>query len=71
MYSSAENIPGRQKNDYKRDVRDIYQELIQMPFSGIGLDFVEEKETGNLIEKYGFPQDKLLFAGVVSGKSFR
>ena len=42
-----------------------------MPFSGIGLDFVEEKETGNLIEKYGFPQDKLLFAGVVSGKSFR
>lgn len=42
-----------------------------MPFSGIGLDFVEEKETGNLIEKYDFPQDKLLFAGVVSGKSFR
>ncbi len=54
---------------YFGDVRDIYPELIQMPFAGIGLDFTEGKETYNLIEKYGFPQDKLLFAGLVNGKN--
>lgn len=54
---------------YFGDVRDIYPELIEMPFAGIGLDFVEGKETCHLIEKYGFPQDKLLFAGLVNGKN--
>ena len=54
---------------YFGDVRDIYQELIQLDFDGIGLDFIEGKETFNLITKYGFPQDKLLFAGLVSGKN--
>lgn len=54
---------------YFGDVRDIYQELIRMPFAGIGLDFIEGKETYNLVETYGFPQDKILFAGVVNGKN--
>lgn len=54
---------------YFGDVRDIYQELIQFDFDGIGLDFIEGKETFNLITKYGFPQDKLLFAGLVNGKN--
>lgn len=54
---------------YFGDVRDIYQDLIQMPFDGIGLDFIEEKETLNLVNTYGFPQDKQLFAGLVNGKN--
>mgnify|MGYP002966576580 FL=1 len=54
---------------YFGDVRDIYANLTGMPFDGIGLDFLEGKETKNLIEKYGFPQDKLLFAGLVNGKN--
>lgn len=54
---------------YFGDVRDIYQELIRMPFAGIGLDFIEGKKTYNLVETYGFPQDKLLFAGLVNGKN--
>lgn len=54
---------------YFGDVRDIYPELIKMPFAGIGLDFVEGKETSALIQKYGFPKDKLLFAGLVNGKN--
>ena len=54
---------------YFGDVRDIYQDLIQMSFDAIGLDFIEGKETIHLIEKYGFPQDKLLFAGLVNGKN--
>lgn len=54
---------------YFGDVRDIYPDLIKMPFAGIGLDFIEGKETFQLIEKYGFPEDKLLFAGLVNGKN--
>lgn len=54
---------------YFGDVRDIYADIITMPFAGIGLDFLEGKETYSLIEKYGFPQDKLLFAGLVNGKN--
>ena len=54
---------------YFGDVRDVYTDLTQMSFAGIGLDFIEGKETAALIEKYGFPQDKKLFAGLVNGKN--
>ena len=43
---------------YFGDVRDIYTNLTGMVFDGIGLDFIEGRETVKLIEKYGFPQDK-------------
>ena len=51
------------------DVRDIYEDLIEMPFDGIGLDFIEGKQTESLIEKYGFPEEKILFAGLINGKN--
>ncbi len=54
---------------YFGDVRDIYPELLSMDFDGIGLDFIEGKQTWALIEKYGFSKDKLLFAGLVNGKN--
>ena len=54
---------------YFGDIRDIYGDVIEMPFAGIGLDFIEGKETASLIGKYGFPKDKLLFAGLVNGKN--
>lgn len=54
---------------YFGDVRDIYENLIKLNFDGIGLDFIEGKETNKLIKKYGFPTDKLLFAGIVNGKN--
>lgn len=54
---------------YFGDVRDVYEELVALPFDGIGLDFIEGKQTSQLIEKYGFPKDKLLFAGFVNGKN--
>lgn len=54
---------------YFGDVRDIYQNLVALPVAGIGLDFVEGKETSQLVERYGFPKDKQLFAGVVNGKN--
>ena len=54
---------------YFGDVRDIYEDIINKPFAGVGLDFNEGRKTFELVEKYGFPADKLLFAGVVNGKN--
>ncbi len=54
---------------YFGDVRDCYKEVIILPFDGIGLDFVEGKKTAELIEKNGFPEEKILFAGIVNGKN--
>ncbi|MDR0587908.1 MAG: 5-methyltetrahydropteroyltriglutamate--homocysteine S-methyltransferase [Burkholderiales bacterium] len=54
---------------YFGDVRDVYQEMIALPFDGIGLDFIEGRQTLLLIERYGFPKDKTLFAGIVNGKN--
>lgn len=54
---------------YFGDVRDIYIELIKMDFDGIGLDFIEGRQTAALVEEYGFPQEKTLFAGLINGKN--
>lgn len=54
---------------YFGDVRDIYSELIQMKFDGLGLDFLEGRRSFDQIEKNGFPDDKILFAGLVNGKN--
>ena len=54
---------------YFGDVRNVYEDIINMPFAGIGLDFIEGRQTGQLIDGYGFPGDKVLFAGLVNGKN--
>lgn len=54
---------------YFGDVRDYYNELLNYDFDGIGIDFVEGKKSEELLEKYSFPNDKVLFAGLVNGKN--
>lgn len=54
---------------YFGDVRDCYQQLVQLDFDGIGLDFIEGKKTAELIKENGFPKNKILFAGIVNGKN--
>ena len=54
---------------YFGDIRDSYKTVTELPFDAIGLDFIEGKETLNLLQKEGFPKDKILFAGVVNGKN--
>ncbi len=54
---------------YFGDVRDCYERLCALPFDGIGLDFVEGKQTAALVARHGFPADKILFAGLVNGKN--
>ncbi|MFT4143332.1 MAG: 5-methyltetrahydropteroyltriglutamate--homocysteine S-methyltransferase [Mobilitalea sp.] len=54
---------------YFGDVRDCYKNILELDFDGIGLDFIEGKESLELLDKYGFPKNKILFAGVVNGKN--
>lgn len=54
---------------YYGDIRDVYNQVVQLNFDGIGLDFIEGRKTEELISEYGFPRDKVLFAGVVNGKN--
>lgn len=54
---------------YFGDIRDCYTDVIELPFDGVGLDFVEGKKTLELIKENGFPKDKTLFAGIVNGKN--
>lgn len=53
---------------YFGDVRDIYQDLIQLPLDGIGLDLVEGPKNLSLLQA-GFPADKKLYAGIINGKN--
>ncbi|MFD1417178.1 5-methyltetrahydropteroyltriglutamate--homocysteine S-methyltransferase [Companilactobacillus keshanensis] len=53
---------------YFGDVRDVYNDLIELPVEGIGLDFIEGRKTKELVQS-GFPDDKILFAGIVNGKN--
>lgn len=54
---------------YFGDIRDSYTVAATLDFDGIALDFVEGKKNAELINKYGFPKDKTLFAGVLNGKN--
>ena len=54
---------------YFGDIRDSYEEVVGLDFDGIGLDFIEGKQAVELLERYGFPADKKLFAGVLNGKN--
>ena len=54
---------------YFGDIRDCYKSVINLDFDGIGLDFVEGKKTLDLLKDNGFPDNKILFAGIVNGKN--
>ncbi|WP_392558615.1 5-methyltetrahydropteroyltriglutamate--homocysteine S-methyltransferase [Orbus mooreae] len=54
---------------YFGDIRDCYPNVTALPFDGIGIDFVEGKESLKLLQQHGFPADKILFAGVINGKN--
>lgn len=72
FYEAILNCKGKVKvllQTYFGDVRDCYQQICELPFDGIGLDFVEGKQTESLIRMQGFPNDKILFAGLINGKN--
>lgn len=49
---------------------DYYEDLIQLPVKGIGLDFVYGKDENlNAIRSFGFPEDKILGVGIIDGRN--
>ncbi|MFB9762570.1 5-methyltetrahydropteroyltriglutamate--homocysteine S-methyltransferase [Ectobacillus funiculus] len=47
-----------------------YEEVISLPVQGIGLDFVHDAgQSLAAVKQYGFPQDKVLAAGVIDGRN--
>lgn len=54
---------------YFGDVRDCYNNIIKLDFDGIGLDFLEGRLTKDLINNSPFPDNKILFAGLINGKN--
>lgn len=72
IYSALLSVKSNVKvllQTYFGDIRDDYESIVKLDFDAIGLDFVEGKETANLVEKFGFPKGKLLVAGIVNGKN--
>lgn len=72
IYSELLSSKGNVKvllQTYFGDVRDYYNELLNYDFDGIGIDFVEGKKSQELLENNFFPDDKVLFAGLVNGKN--
>lgn len=46
-----------------------YEELIQLPVAGVGLDFIHGADENMVsLRKYGFPQDKVLGIGIINGR---
>lgn len=54
---------------YFGDIRDCYKDVYSLSFDGIGLDFIEGKETLSILEEHSFPSDRTLFAGLINGKN--
>lgn len=51
------------------DSVDFLPLIYELPFAGIGLDFVHGKRNFHHIGQFGFPSDKILIAGVVDGRN--
>ncbi|CAL8468951.1 g8492 [Coccomyxa elongata] len=60
---------------YYDDIGEAYEWAVKLPVAAVSLDFLGVpgsalgNETAALVEKYGFPNDKRLGAGVVDGRS--
>jgi len=51
------------------DSVDFMHELLSLPVSALGLDFIRGEMSYNYILEHGFPSDKLLIAGLVDGRN--
>ena len=54
---------------YFGDIRDIFGDIANMDFDGLGLDFIEGGQNLSLIKQYGFSKNTCLFAGVINGRN--
>src|SRR5690606_27968626 len=56
-------------NTYFDHVADIYTDLVNLPVDGFGFDLVRGIKTVAAIQQLGFPENKILVAGVVNGRN--
>ncbi|RLK62675.1 5-methyltetrahydropteroyltriglutamate--homocysteine S-methyltransferase [Atopobacter sp. AH10] len=54
---------------YFGDIRDCYADVLDLAIDGIGLDFLEGVQSLSLVDSHSFPEDKILFAGLINGKN--
>jgi 5-methyltetrahydropteroyltriglutamate--homocysteine methyltransferase len=54
---------------YFGHVGEAYPVLARLPVDAVALDFVRGEQNQALIAEHGWPEDKTLFAGVVSGRN--
>jgi len=51
------------------DIRDCWTEVMALPFDSVALDFVEGPGNLDLLARHGFPSNRELVAGVISGRN--
>jgi len=71
-YAAIAAAKGRAKvivQTYFDHVGEAYRTLVGLPVDGIGLDLIRGRKNLDLIAEHGFPQDKILVAGVVDGRN--
>ena len=54
---------------YFDHVGDAYDTLVNLPVDGIGFDFLRGPENLGFMKDKGFPEDKILVAGVIDGRN--
>jgi 5-methyltetrahydropteroyltriglutamate--homocysteine methyltransferase len=67
--SQVEGAPKIVVATYFEHVGDAYPALARLPVAGVALDFVRGARNRELIADQGWPEDKTLFAGIVSGRN--
>lgn len=48
---------------------DFYPRLVELPVRGVALDFVAGVANKDALFQYGFPEDKVLIAGIIDGRN--
>jgi 5-methyltetrahydropteroyltriglutamate--homocysteine methyltransferase len=71
-YQALAEIKGKSRllvQTYYGSVGDAYETLAGLPVDALGLDLVRGTANLPLIERHGFPADKMLAAGIVDGRN--
>ncbi|EUJ21980.1 5-methyltetrahydropteroyltriglutamate--homocysteine S-methyltransferase [Listeria grandensis FSL F6-0971] len=72
VYTSFKNVAPKLKIELQTyfESLDYFEEVVKLPVDAIGVDFVHDHgESIEALEKFGFPADKILAAGVIDGRN--
>ncbi|MBC1937644.1 5-methyltetrahydropteroyltriglutamate--homocysteine S-methyltransferase [Listeria grandensis] len=72
VYTSFKNAAPNLKIELQTyfESLDYFEDVVKLPVDAIGVDFVHDHgESIEALEKFGFPADKILAAGVIDGRN--